>query len=175
MGVFKMKKGFFFAFLILSISAIYSQDSTNNNCSCCSSFHDQFDFWVGEWEVYDTLDNFVGSNNIVKQYDNCLIQENWISAGKNRGTSYNYFNTKDSTWNQLWIDNQGTILKLKGHFVNGEMTLKSDPQKGKKVKLYYNRITWKKLENGNVIQTWDVLDENDTVLANLFKGIYKPK
>lgn len=52
------------------------------------------------------------------------------------------------------------------------MILKSKLQKGKKVALYYNRITWSKLENGNVVQTWDILDENDQLLANLFKGIY---
>ncbi len=48
-------------------------------------------------------------------------------------------------------------------------------KKGKKLQVYFNRITWRKLKNGNVIQIWDILDEKDNVLANLFKGIYKPK
>ena len=161
---------FFFATLSLN-----AQDSTNNICVCCTENHKQFNFWVGEWAVYDTLDNLVGSNNIFKQYESCLIQENWISKGENRGTSYNYFDPSDGMWNQLWIDNQGTILKLKGSFVAGKMILKSELQKGQKVAWYYNRISWEKLENGNVIQTWDILDEKDIFLANIFVGIYKPK
>jgi hypothetical protein len=161
----------FVLFLNISLS-LFAQDTLDNNCICCTKEHTQFDFWVGEWSVYDTLNNFVGTNNVIKDYDNCLIQENWKSAGKNRGTSYNYFDLADSTWNQLWIDNQGTILNLKGQLINGAMILKSKLQKGKKVALYYNRITWSKLENGNVVQTWDILDENDQLLANLFKGIY---
>ena len=168
-----MKKVFILVFLGISLS-LTAQDSLTNNCACCSIEHKQFDFWVGEWSVYDTLNNFVGTNNVIKDYDNCLIQENWVSAGKNRGTSYNYFDPSDSTWNQLWIDNQGTILKLKGTLIDGNMILKSKLQKGKKVAWYYNRITWSKLENSNVVQIWDIFDENNKLLTNLFKGIYKP-
>lgn len=170
-----MKFQIIFIYLIMATISLFAQDSTKNSCVCCSEKHTQFDFWIGEWTVYDTLDNMIGTNKIVKQYENCVIQENWISAGKNRGTSYNYFDPSDSTWNQLWLDNQGTILKLKGNFINGEMVLKSDAQKGKKVAVFFNRITWRKLKNGNVIQIWDILDEKENVLANLFKGIYKPK
>ena len=169
-----MKK-IFVLILILSINLLLSaQDFLNNSCVCCSKEYNQFDFWVGEWSVFDTLGNYVGKNSVLKQYENCLIQENWISGGKNRGTSYNYFDPSDSTWNQLWLDNQGTILKLKGALLDDNMILKSKLQKGEKVAWYYNRITWIKLESGNVVQIWDILDENDKLLANLFKGIYKP-
>jgi hypothetical protein len=168
-----MKKIFVLVLISISLS-LTAQDSLTSNCPCCSTEQKQFDFWVGEWNVFDTLGNYVGKNTVLKQYDNCLIQENWISAGKNRGTSYNYFDPSDSTWNQLWLDNQGTILKLKGTLIDDNMILKSKLQKGKKIAWYYNRITWNKLKNGNVVQIWDILDENDKLLANLFKGIYKP-
>lgn len=170
-----MKINNIFIYFIITAVSLFAQGPINNNCICCSEQHSQFDFWVGEWTVYDTLDNFIGTNKIVKQYENCLIQENWISKGKNRGTSYNYYDPNDSTWNQLWLDNQGTILKLKGSFINGEMVLKSAAQRGEKVEYYFNRITWRRLKNGNVIQIWDVIDEKDNILSNLFKGIYKPK
>jgi hypothetical protein len=159
-------------FCLLLVINLNAQDQ---KCACCSDENDQFDFWVGSWSVYDTLDNFIGSNDIVKQYDNCLIQENWKSKGKNRGTSYNYYNPKDSSWNQLWIDNQGTILELKGSFKNGKMILKSDLIKGQKVDWYYNRITWEQIEKGYVKQVWDILDKEDNILRSLFTGIYKPE
>ena len=40
-----------------------------------------------------------------------MLQENWISNTVNKGTSYNYFNPVDTTWNQLWLDNQGSIVE----------------------------------------------------------------
>lgn len=163
-----------FIFQIYSINLI-AQDNSNADCVCCTDNHNQFDFWIGEWTVYDTLDNVVGSNIITKSYENCLLKEEWTSKGTNRGTSYNYFNPKDSTWNQLWIDNQGTILKLKGSFFEEKMVLKSDLKKGQKVDLYYDQISWQKLENGNVKQSWEIFDKNNKLLANLFTGIYKKK
>jgi len=158
-------------FFVLSLNS-FAQDAP---CACCSNNHNQFDFWLGEWTVYDTENNIVGTNKIIKKYENCLIQENWVSEGKNRGTSYNYYDPNDSTWNQLWIDNQGTILNLKGTFSNGAMVLKSELLKGKKVDWYYNRITWSTIDSGYVKQTWDILDQDDNLLTTVFNGIYKPK
>jgi len=164
--------------ILLFIVAFFSINAQENNtaeCKCCTENHTQFDFWIGEWTVYDTLDNMVGSNTITKSYENCLIEESWISKGKNRGTSYNYYDPKDSTWNQLWIDNQGTILKLKGSFLNNRMVLKSELKKGQKVDWYYDRITWQEINDGTVKQTWEIFDKNNNLLTTLFTGIYKKK
>ena len=166
-----MIKLVFIFFVLISFVSVFSQ---TDSCACCNPENDQFDFWVGKWEVYDTLDNYVGKNEIIKQYENCLIQENWISKGINRGTSYNYYNPADSSWNQLWIDNQGTILELKGSFNMNKMVLKSGLQRGKKIDWYYHQISWEPLTSRNVKQTWDLFDKNGNKLRNLFTGIYKP-
>lgn len=170
-----MKTKLFIYFYFIFTLSFYPQDSTGDDCKCCTNPHNQFDFWLGEWTVSDTLGGLIGTNTIIKQYGHCLIKESWVSNGKNRGTSYNYFNPSDTTWNQLWLDNQGAILKLKGNYIDGKMILKSDLQKGQRVAWYYNRIIWEKLENGNVIQTWDILNDKHILLTNLFTGIYKRK
>ena len=163
-----------FLFLIYSIN-LTAQDNSNTDCVCCTDNHSQFDFWIGEWTVYDTLGNVVGSNVITKSYENCLLKEEWASKGINKGTSYNYFNPKDSTWNQLWIDNQGTILKLKGSFVENKMVFRNELKKGQKVDWYYDQISWQKLENSDVKQSWEIFDKDNKLLTNLFIGIYKKK
>lgn len=89
------------------------------------------------------------------------------------GTSYNYYDSADSSWNQIWIDNKGRILKLKGKFIKNKMVLKRGKVKGKKIDWPYNRISWNKNENGSITQSWDVVDEKDNILATVFKGIYK--
>ncbi|WKK67156.1 hypothetical protein [Lutimonas zeaxanthinifaciens] len=155
-------------FLFLIVGNIFAQ----SNCLCCESQHKQFDFWVGEWVVKDTLGNKVGENTISKIQENCVLLENWKGAQGGTGTSMNYFDGSDSTWNQLWVDNKGNVLKLKGKYASGKMVLKSELAKGKKVDLYYNQITWSENKNGTVTQLWEIYDSNGKLLNTVFKGIY---
>ncbi|APG61013.1 hypothetical protein [Christiangramia salexigens] len=143
-------------------------------CACCTVNHIQFDFWVGDWEVFNTKGDKIGENLIKKLEDNCIINENWQSVSGNSGNSYNYFDPKDSTWNQLWLSNDGTILKLKGELVNNKMILKSEPVSSKK-QVYYNQITWSPNSDGSVSQIWETYNTEDLLLNTLFNGIYKRK
>ena len=140
-------------------------------CQCCSESHQQFDFWVGHWVVKDTLGNKVGENLISRAEGNCVITEKWKGASGTTGMSVNYFDSSDATWNQLWIDNQGNILKLKGTFDSGKMLLKSDLIKGGEQE-YRNQIAWSLNEDGSVTQSWETTDVNGSHLKTLFKGIY---
>lgn len=157
-------------FTMTSLSNAQTKD-----CPCCTEFHKQFDFWVGEWNVYDTNDKLVGENSITKLEDGCLLNEHWRSVNGGSGRSYNYFNSTDSTWNQVWIDNQGGNLVLKGKARINKMVLKSELLRGKKVAFYANQITWTKNEDGSVTQLWEILDQNDKVLSVVFEGIYRKK
>ena len=142
---------------------------------CTRLENSQFDFWVGNWNVYDRQDKKVGENRIEKQYENCLIQENWVSTAANKGTSYNYYNPADSTWNQLWVDNQGSILNLSGGFQDDRMILKSGLQTSQKGQQYYNQISWINKPDGTVHQVWEILNPAGAVLQTAFYGIYKRK
>lgn len=147
---------------------------TKKQCACCTAEFKQFDYWIGNWEVFDTLGNKVGENIIKPDQDSCMIRENWTSNTQT-GTSTNYYNPADSTWNQLWIDNIGTILVLKGKYMNNQMVLRSENKLSKKGKYYFNQITWDKNLNGTVTQTWDVLLEDGSLIQRVFKGTYKRK
>jgi hypothetical protein len=168
----KMKKSFLFISIIFTFS-IYSY--AQSDCACCTENHKQFDFWVGDWNVYDTIGNKVGENLILKLENNCIINEHWESVNGGSGSSYNYYDQSDSTWNQVWIDSQGSNLVLKGKGEANKMTLKSRLLKGKKVDLYYNQITWTKNKDESVTQVWEIFDKNNQLLSTAFKGIYKKK
>ena len=158
--------------LIVLIIINYSSLAQVNVCACCTNQHKQFDFWLGKWDVYDTLSNKVGENYILTLQDSCIIQENWTSKGMT-GTSYNYYNSVDSTWNQLWVDNKGNSLVLKGYYDDGKMILKGTEKRGPKSKLFYDRITWQKMKNGDINQVWDIVDDKGNILSCAFNGIYK--
>lgn len=160
------------AFLFLGLSQSIAQ--TSENCSCCSSAHQQFDFWLGDWEVFDSQGNKIGENLIEKLENNCLITETWKAGNGSSGRSMNYYDTADETWNQLWVSSNGNILKLKGKGEPGKMILKSKLAQGKKGN-YYNQITWSLNKDGSVTQYWEILDENGNFLSEAFKGIYRKK
>jgi ketosteroid isomerase-like protein len=146
-----------------------------SECPCCTEARTQFDFWVGEWIVRDTLGNKLGENQIAKIEGGCILTEHWVGAQGGTGSSYNYYDTSDSSWNQLWIDNSGSILKLKGNKESGSMILKSELQKGSKVAWYYNQITWTPNEDGTVSQLWQIFDKDHRLLQTAFLGIYQRK
>lgn len=149
--------------------------NAQNICPCCSDQHQLFDFWAGDWLVFDTSGTQVGENTIVKLENGCILNEHWRGAQGGTGRSYNYYDNADSTWNQLWIDNQGSNLNLKGKGTPGSMILESDLQPGKRVDYYFNRITWSANENGTVRQLWEILDKEGNVLSTAFDGLYRKK
>lgn len=128
---------------LLFIVFVFSCLNANaqSDCACYTDYYKQFDFWVGDWNVYDTAGNKVGENSIVILEKGCTINEHWKSSQGVSGRSYNYFDKSDATWNQLWIDSQGNNLELKGHAKTNQMTLSSELVHGQKIDYYRNRIT----------------------------------
>ena len=151
--------------------ALFAQDK--QSCNCCSENHRAFDFWIGEWEVVNSKDGSpAGSSVISKEESGCVIRENWTSAKAGyTGTSLNFFNAKTNQWEQLWVDNAGAFLKLKGNRVGDQMILTSDTFTGANGKKYKNRITWTKNDDGTVRQFWEVIHEGK-VTSIAFDGLY---
>ena len=64
----------------------------------------------------------------------------WTGVGGTTGTSINIFDKTDSTWNQIWVDNQRNILRLKSDLAGKKMVLKSDLVKPNKAELYRTKL-----------------------------------
>jgi hypothetical protein len=161
--------------LFLFLSPVLEAQKTEGQCPCCSQEYRQFDFWLGDWEAY-VKDKLAGTNLIISIQDSCVIQESWISAGGTySGTSYNYFNRNSGKWHQLWLDNQGSLLKLSGGMEGNQMILLSDEitdQKGQKLK---NRISWTPMVDGSVRQHWETTIDGGAHWDTVFDGLYKRK
>lgn len=159
---------FFISILFFLSTFMYGQAA---NCVCCTENHAAFDFWIGSWNVTDRAGAKVGTNRIEKLQDDCMLQENWIGTSGSTGTSTNFFNSQAKQWEQLWIDNQGTYLKLKGNRKGNQMILSSDVFTHTDGNEYINRITWTINEDGTVRQLWEILREGKVVNV-LFDGLY---
>lgn len=162
----------FFTVLLLITSIVLAQES--NECPCCTDAHKQFHFWIGEWNAYDTTGILLGTNKIVIDQDKCLMIENWKSANSSfTGTSYNYYDRTDESWNQTWVDNQGSNLMLKGKFTDGKIILRSKLKENSNGVMFYHQITWTPNVDGTVTQRWDMFNDQDVFLSTAFLGIYR--
>ena len=55
---------------------------------CGSAEHRQFDFWVGEWDVFATgTSKQVATSRIEKLHGGCTIRENWMPTSNPGGGS----------------------------------------------------------------------------------------
>src|SRR5687767_15070611 len=83
-----------------------SQQSPPKPCAT-DTIYRQFDFWIGEWEVYGPKGK-AGTSRIDLILDSCIILENWTSARPGyAGKSFNTYNQTTKQWQQTWVDNSG--------------------------------------------------------------------
>lgn len=95
-----------------------------------------FDFWVGEWHVYDAESGELrGFDDIEKDLGGCVISQHWRQMDDNfappgavqrlQGKSVSGINA-DGQWRQVWLDNGGGNLVFTGGMVDGVMTITSE-------------------------------------------------
>ena len=159
-------------FLILMTLPMLSAQEAEA-CPCCGEEYRHFDFWIGQWEVRLADGSPAGTNHIERTQDGCLLQEHWKSARPGfTGTSFSYYNRDLKQWEQLWVDNSGTVLKLRGGRQGNAMVLSSDPLPGPDGIPVINRITWTLAGDGSLRQLWEVLREGRVVRVP-FDGYYR--
>jgi tetratricopeptide (TPR) repeat protein len=90
----------------------------NSLYPCANDPHSrEFDFWIGEWQVYATgTNNYVGHSLIQKISVGCALLENWQSP-LSEGKSLNFVDDSTNKWRQVWV---GSYANGKQDFVNGE-------------------------------------------------------
>lgn len=83
----------------------------------------QFDFWIGEWDVFDCDGQRVGRNVITKDEKGFLLTEKWTNSNGGTGTSINYYDPRERQWKQTWVDAGGNVVQYCGGWSKGKMIL----------------------------------------------------
>jgi hypothetical protein len=146
-----------------------SGQATASESSCTDAAFRQFDFWVGEWDVYGPAGQKAGHNVITPVEGGCAIAEHWTSARGGTGTSLNFHDRVDRKWHQAWMDSDGDALRLSGEFADGHMRLRSDSTGAGGA---INRITWTPAPDGTVRQYWDASTDGGKTWKTVFDGKY---
>lgn len=92
--------------------------------NCSSEDHGQFDFWVGEWDVFPNgAKQLIAHSRIERLYGGCAIRENWMPLKGHGGGSLNSYDPARKMWQQIWIGAQPGRVEFSGGFVQGKMIL----------------------------------------------------
>ena len=85
---------------------------------CMSDAHArEFDFWVGEWNVYVAATGQYAGHSLVQIISGgCALLENWDSPAST-GKSINFIDPNTNKWKQSWA---GSYTGGVQEFVNGE-------------------------------------------------------
>jgi hypothetical protein len=141
---------------------------------CTSSQSKQFDFWVGNWDVYATSkpDQKVATSLIEKLYHGCAIRENWMPLSDNPGGSMNAYSPERKAWRQFWADSSGGSAEFSGGWNGMSMILTGTwPQPGHPTQM--TRMTYTPLSDGRVEQIGVTSDDAGKTWQASFDFIYK--
>ena len=93
------------AALTLTIAGAAAAQAPPPKPACESPQHRQFDFWLGQWDVYRTDTNQLVAHSLIeKLYGGCAVRENWLPIGSPGGGSLNSWRPSEKKWLQTWTD-----------------------------------------------------------------------
>jgi len=120
---------------------------------CSSADYRRFDFWIGNWDVFDVAAPKVVSAHVRVDsiLGGCVLHEQYQDPSGARGESFTIFDSTRGVWHQTWVTNHGRLLTIEGKFESGQMVLQgSDLTADHKHRIV--RGIWK-AEDGGVRET----------------------
>lgn len=171
-----MKRSFLLFFLFLISHSLLAQ-----KLPCNSPEFRQFDFWIGEWDVFGKTGQKAGDSKISVILDSCIILEEWTSANVQRGLryagkSFNTWNASAKQWQQTWVDNVGnTTAFTKGAFDNNKIVFYTEPFPFSKDTTATRRLTFFALEKNKVRQLGEITKDKGATWATEYDLEYRRK
>lgn len=158
------------ALAVLTAPGALAAQGQGAQAACAADEHRQFDFWAGEWEVTANGQR-AGRNVITVRQNGCLLHESWTGTGGSTGESLNFYDRITKTWNQVWVDANGLVLRLSGGFAGDRMTLSGETSGPNGTTR--QRITWVRNSDGTVRQHWESSRDGGTTWTTAFDGLYR--
>jgi hypothetical protein len=156
--------------LILGVPG-HAQES---GCSALAGF-DAFDFWVGEWEVFDNnTGRKAGENVITKKEKGCVLLEEWQGETGSTGMSLNYYNPVTREWRQVWVSAGRYAIDIVGGLRGTAMVLEGSIYNFQGA-VWNFRGTWTPNDDGSVRQFFEQFNHDSEEWMPWFDGRYVRK
>ena len=134
-----------------------------------------FDFWVGEWDVHGPQGNLAGTNVITSEHRGCVVVENYHTASGFTGMSINYLDKITGEWVQIWNDNSGSQINIRGGMTDEGMSMEGTIHYVANNTTEKFRALWTPLDDGRVRQFFEQYDAGSGEWNTWFEGFYTRK
>ncbi len=106
--------------------SVISKDSVTAK-SCATPDYRQFDFWAGDWDVFDAGGRVkVARAKVDLILDGCVLREDYQGSDGHKGQSFTIYDAARRVWHQSWVTNRGELLLIEGKIEGGEMTMSGE-------------------------------------------------
>ncbi len=170
-----MRTFIFITCALLFVSVAHAQSP------CAGPEYRDFDFWIGEWEVYGVKGKKAGDSRISLILDSCIILEEWESASQPgnftyKGKSFNTYNKSTKQWQQTWVDNAGyTTHYVYGKYGDNKIEFSTEPFRIHKDTLAIYRLTFYRLGQDKVRQHGEQTKDNGKSWTTQYDLEYRRK
>jgi hypothetical protein len=167
--------------LLIIASLFFTANSLHAQLPCSGRNYREFDFWIGEWEVFMKNGKKGGDSKISLILDSCIILEEWKSAAPVKGIyysgkSFNTYNAATKQWQQTWVDNVGGSTEyLKGSYKDNKMEFFSNPFFYKKDTMAVRRLSFYNLGPDKVRQHGEISKDNGATWVTEYDLEYRRK
>lgn len=118
---------------------------------CSAPAYRQFDFWLGEWDVFEEGGSTAEARaSVTRIQNNCGLREQYEGTDGGSGESLSMYDPSTSEWQQTWLSSRGQIVFIHGTLQGEAMTLSGTDDSGGGHRLV--RGVWKP-ESGGVRET----------------------
>lgn len=124
--------------------------------ACGGPEHRQFDFWLGDWDVYDVASEAAtgvvdertpdAHVRIERALGDCVIRELYEDPTGLRGESLSIYDAGRALWSHTWVTNRGQLITLEGRKRDEELFLEGHAITKGVDTLY--RAVWKREGDG---------------------------
>ena len=128
----------------------------------------EFDFWIGEWDVFGPEGKHLGVNSVRPLFGTGTLAEHWRSDSGIEGHSLNCFDQERHCWHQTWVDSGGDVLLLDGGLDDTGSMVMQGVSGGER-----QRITWSR-DGDEVRQVWETSADDGATWTLAFDGRYTP-
>jgi hypothetical protein len=147
-------------------------------CAADSSYQ-RLAFWVGEWEVLDSIGTHYATQRVRKAVDACAITVEWTGRVGDKGLGLSAFDGRTGEWRQVYVSNQvpspsGVQLRKSDPTYGGpgvRFIPLIDPAGGT---LARSRVTIMPSGDRRVLQLFEDSSDGGKTWHTLFKADHRP-
>jgi ketosteroid isomerase-like protein len=149
--------------------AFAAEPATPTHCAAPS--YRQFDFWEGDWDVFDVGSPLqVAHAKVDLILDGCVLREDYQGTDGHKGQSFTIYDVVRDVWHQTWVTNRGELLQIEGKLDAGVMILTGEDH----TKHTLVRGWWKPVK-GEVRETAARSTDNGKTWKPWFDLIFRPR